>query len=924
MRFEHWLYTIPLRFRSLFRRNQIEKELDEELQFHLEQRIQLEMAAGQTRERARSTALRAMEGIEQRKEECRDMRRLAPFNNLQGDLRYALRALKNNPGFAATAMITLAIGIGANTAIFSLIDTVMLKLLPVKTPEQLFLVGNDRRHTSMTWNYPDYRAMRQNNSVFEGLAGYSLNLESLGIQTSSGAGLGAELSHGIFVSGNYFEVLGVSPALGRVFNAGDDRAPGTSPYAVLSYEYWQSRFDGDAQIIGRRLRVNGYPLTVIGVAPHGFDGINIAYKPSFFLPIMMRSEVLRIPYITWDDRHYWWLAAIGRIKPGVNLKTAESELFNICRRQTAAEASNLADASSANAADKIVLEPAARGLSFQAAELKKPLLILFVIVGLVLVIACANMANLMIARGAARQREIAVRLAIGAVRSRVISQLLTESLLIAVLGGAAGILVALVGIHVLLHFLPQSGAEPLAGINPSIDWLVLAFTTTVSILTGLLFGIAPAWQSTRPDLLPSIKEDVPASTGTRRFTIRKGLVILQVGLSLPLLVVASLFARTLGNLRELNPGFAAKNVYIASVDPTRFGLKGQRAREFYDQLCERTAALPGVRVASLAFITPLTGSSWDGSVTVEGYSWKPGQRNNTFLNAVGPRYFEAMGTPFRLGRDFTQQDNPATAIEVPARIVPGMKLDDPPGRHVAIVNETFARHFFGDHGPLGMHATLGGPYTGSYEIVGVVKDAHYSDLRSVADPMMFLPVWRSPVMQRVLVIRSNQPASQLATLLVREIHKLDPVIPLLNLRLFERDVDQSILVERLVATLSGFFALLAVLLCAVGLYGVVAYTVTRRTREIGIRLALGAGRQSVLLLVLADVVAMVLIGAAIGTSIAMLATRTVVGMLYDVAATDPISMIAAAACLLTAAVVASVLPARRAAAVDPLTALRYE
>ncbi len=924
MQFEKWLYTIPLRLRSLFRRNQMEQELDEELHFHLEQRIAQEIARGRTPEQARYAALRAMEGVEQQKEQCRDMRRLNVFDDLQRNLRYALRALKRSPGFVATTVITLALGIGANTAIFSLVDTVMLKLLPVKAPEQLYFVGHTPQRVSMTWNYPDYRAMRDHNTVFTGLAGYSLGLEPVGVQAGSAGGEPTELSSGIFVSGNYFDVLGVSPALGRVFNAADDRAPGGSPYVVLSYTYWQSHFNRDAQAIGRKLRINGYPFTVIGVAARGFAGADVAFKPDLFVPIMMRSDVIHIPFERWNDRHNWWMAAIGRLKPGVGIKQAEGELFAICKDQESAERRSLANPKWANTADQVVLAPAARGFSYLADQLKKPLLILFIVVALVLLIACANVANLMLARGAARQREIAVRLALGASRVRVISQLLTESMMIAFLGGVSGILIALVGIHVLLRFVPETGSELVTGINATLDWRVLVFTVTVCVLTGLLFGAAPAWQSTRPDLIPSLKEDVPGSTGSRRFTLRKGLVILQVGLSLPLLVGAGLFVRTLGNLRERDTGFAAKNVFVASVDPTRFGYKGQRTRDFYDRLCARLAALPGVRSASLALITPLTGSSWNGDITVEGYAPKPGEKDNIFFDAVGPRYFETLGTPVLLGREFTQQDNPATAIEIPSHIVPGQQLPDPPGRHVAIVNETFARHFFGDRSAIGMHVAMGGPFHSSYEIVGVVKDARYFSVRNAAEPMMFIPVWRRFAEQRELVIRTAGSAPQLTTSVRRAIHELDPVIPLLNIRTLEHDVDESILVERLIATLSGFFGVLALLLSAVGLYGVVAYTVTRRTREIGIRIAVGASRGSVLGLVFRDVIAMILIGAIIGTLAAFVATRAVGSILYGVRPDDPLTIAAAGLSLVTAAMIASFIPARRAGRIDPISALRYE
>ena len=925
MRLEHWFYTIPLRIRSLFRRRQIEQELDEELQIHLVQQIQHEMSHGATAGEARYAALRAMGGLEQRKEECRDLRRMNIVDDLRRNFQYSARALKRSPGFAVVAIITLALGIGANTAIFSLVDAVMLKMLPVKSPEQLYLVGHKREGMSMSWDYPDYRAMRDHNTSFAGLAGYSLGLEPVGVQSGYTAGSATDLSHGIYVSGNYFDVLGVVPVLGRVFNAADDRAPGVSPYVVLSYAYWRSHFNGDTQVVGRKLSLDGYPFTVIGVAPAGFIGADIALKPDLFIPIMMRSEVKHVAFASWNDRHAWWMAAIGRLKPDTGLKKAEDQLFAIYRGQALAEDQGLFNLKSANMEDRIVLTPAARGFSYMADQLKKPLLILFVIVALVLLIACANVANLMLARAATRQREIAVRLAVGASRWRVISQLLTESMLLALLGGLSGIVVALIGIRVLLRFTPHPGYQ-LSSIDATLDWRALAFAFTACLLTGLLFGIVPAWQSTRPDLVPALKTETSGLSGGSRFTLRRGLVILQVALSLPLLWGASLFVRTLGNLRELDTGFSPENVFIASVDPSAFGYKSQQTLDFYNRLNARVSGLPGVRATSLALLTPLTGSSWDGTASVEGYTGKHGERNGILLNAVGPRYFETLGTSITLGRDFTGFDNPAMAIELPDHPTPQMKLRDPPGHHVAIVNEIFARRFFADRRAIGKHVALEGPFRTAepYEVVGVVKDARYSTMREAAEPMIFLPVWRRFAAQTELLIRTAGPTPQLAAELRGEIQKLDPVIPLLNLRTVKQDVDESILVERLVATLSGFFGALALLLSALGLYGVVAYTVTQRTREIGIRMAIGAERKSVLWLVIKDVVVMVLIGTVIGVCVAFMTNRAIAGILFGVSATDPASAMAAGCCLAAAAIVASFLPARRAAQIEPTAALRSE
>src|SRR5579884_1653739 len=551
MRLEHWLYTIPLRLRSLFRQSQVERELAEEFEFHLEQRIASEIASGATPEQARYTALQAMQGIEQHKEDCRDMRRLNWVENLMRDLQYALRALAKTPAFTAVTVATLALGIVANTAIFSFVDTVLLKLLPVKDPLQLYLVAYHPAKPHTTWNYPDYVAMRNHNTQFTGLAAYSLSLSTFGLQTAASTQQAAEITYGIFVSGNYFDVLGATPALGRLFDAQDDRAPGAAPYIVLSYSYWQSRFSGDTHVIGRKLWINGYPLFVVGVAAPGFTGADVAFRPDVFIPIMMRGQVMHFPFERWNNRKNWWMAIIGRLKPGASIRKAEGELFAVCKDQEAAERRTTSDPRWISTAEQIVLQPGARGYSYLADTLHKPLLILFVIVGLVLLIACANIANLMLARGAARQREIAVRLTLGASRGRIVSQLLTESVLIAVLGGLAGLVFALLGTRVLASFVQEMSWAPVMGIRAAVDARVFGFTLAICILTGLLFGIAPALQSTRPDLVPALKEDVPGSTGSSRVTLRKALVVFQVGLSLPLLTGAALFARTLGNFRAL-------------------------------------------------------------------------------------------------------------------------------------------------------------------------------------------------------------------------------------------------------------------------------------------------------------------------------------------------------------------------------------
>ncbi len=833
--------------------------------------------------------------------------------------------VRKTPGASSVAVLSLALGIGANTAIFSLVNAVLMKMLPVKAPQQLFLIGTRGKRLNMSWNYPDYRAMSDHNTVFDGLAAYSLGLQAIGVQSDNGAGQATELAYGTQVSGNYFNVLGVSPAAGRLFSAAEDRAPDAAPYAILSYDYWQRRFAGNPDAIGRKLLLNGYPFTVIGVAARGFAGTDVAFKPDLFVPIMMRSALLHVPFTMWNGRHMWWMGAIGRLRSGASLKKAEGELYSICKDQEAAERRTVSEARLANKAQQIALVPAGHGYSFIGDELRKPLLVLFAVVALVLLIACANVANLMLARGAAREREIAVRLAVGASRWRITSELFAESVFIAALGGIGGVLISLVGVRVLMRFAPHPGYAPVS-IDAPVDWRVLAFTMAVSILCGVLFGIAPALRSSRPDLLPALKEDVPGSTGASRLTLRRALVVAQVALSLLLLVGAGLFIRTLGNLRALDPGFAPEQVVVAEVDPTRFGYKGQRTRDFYEALAARAARLPGVRSASLTRIAPLSNSMWNGSVAVEGYTWKPEEKKYVYFDAVGPGYFATIGTPVILGREFDERDNPITTLEMPDRFVPGQERPEAPGPRTAIVNEAFARHFFGGRNPLGMHVALDEQYRAEklYEIAGVVKDARYFNVRDKVEPMIFVPIWRQSAGSCSLVLRTSTGTAGIAAALRREIGALDPVIPLLNLRTLQNNLDQNILAERLIATLSGFFGALGLLISAVGLYGVISYAVTRRTREIGIRVALGARRGAVLWLVFRDALIMVAIGAVFGIAGSFAATRLVKAFLYGVGAQDVGNLFIAALILAAAAMIACLVPARRATKVDPMVALRYE
>ncbi len=837
---------------------------------------------------------------------------------LASDLRFAARMIRKTPGASAVAVLSLALGIGANTAIFSLVDAMLLKLLPVRSPQELFILSMGRDGTNTYWNYPDYAAMRDRNTVFTGLAMTGGGLTPLGMQTAQHpAGAATELIQGLVVSGNYFQVLGVEPAVGRLFTGEEDRAPSAAPYVILNYDYWRSRFRGDPAILGQTLRLNGYPMTVVGVARRGFRSTDVSVGPDVYFPLMMRGEVLGNPFARWNNRHNFWLNAVGRIRPGASIPQGEGELTAIFKSQEEAERRTAANQRDVNAASPVHLVPAARGYSYTRNRLEKPLLIVMVVVGLVLLIACANVANLMLARGAARQREIAVRLAVGASRGRLTAQLLTESLALAVIGGVAGLAVSYVGVQALLEFMPQSGyTKATLAVVP--DWRLFAFTAAVSLLTGVLFGLVPALQSTKPSLTLALKDGTPGA-GSSRFGLRNALVVTQVALSLLLVIGAGLFTRSMDQLRSIEPGFRRDHATVVTVDPTRSGYNPPRTRDFYQRLLEATSRTPGVLSASLGRITPLGGARWNGDFTVEGYTWKPTDKfKHVDMNAVGPRFFETMGIPVLAGREFRDEDSPATTEAAPS-------ASDPAPRFT-IVNESFARRFFEGRNPIGGRLCFEEKYdpARAYEVVGVVGDVHYFGLRDATEPMAYLPVWKVRADTRALVIRTSDNAGGVLDAVRRHVAAIDPTIPVVGAQTIEQYIDNSILVDRLLATLSGFFGLLALLLAAVGLYGVISYAVTRRTREIGVRMALGAERGSVLWLVARYAGGLVLAGAAIGIPAALALSKFVKSFLFGIGAQDTLAIVGATATLLAAAAVAAFLPARRATNVDPIVALRHE
>jgi putative ABC transport system permease protein len=854
---------------------------------------------------------------------------------LTQDLRYAFRTFVQNPAFAAVAILSLALGIGANTAIFSVVDAVLLKWLPVSSPQELVIVARNPKQPSVGLNYPDYEYIRDHNKAFSGVlvyggggSGFSLTVPDEGAQGTS------QLVPSILVSGNYFDVLGVKPAIGRLFTPDDNKTAGAHPVAILSYDFWKTRFGGDSRILGRKITVNGSPFSIIGVTRQGFTGAQIGTTPALYLPVMMLQQV-NANARNWNSRHYWWLTPIARLKPGVSLQqaTAEAEvLFKQIDQNDPERRPTPTYDKEREIRNRAIILPGSGGYSNLRNRFSKPLIVLLVVVGLVLLIACANVANLLLARAASRQKEIAIRVAIGAGRRRLISQLVTEAVVLSVLGGLAGMAFAYWSVKVLLGLLPQ-GTFPI-NLNLSPDLRLLAFSFGVSLLTGLLCGILPALRATRPDVVTALKNDSSAAGtvlsrfGLARLDLRKSLVVVQVALSLLLLVGAGLFVRSLENLRDIDPGFLRENVLMVGTGAGSIGYKGQRIRTFEERLRDAAARLPGVRVASLAMITPLQGSRWNGDVSIQGYQWKPDEKPYLDMNAVSAGYFETLGIPIIEGRDFTDRDNPAVSADPREKpLPPGEKPPEPPGPpKVAIVNQAMAKRFFPNESALGKRFSNSDKFKleDSFEIVGVVRDTRYFGLKENVESMIYFPIWQQGAGDRMLCIRSASDPRQLYDAIRREVRNLDSAIPVLNTFTMDEQVNNNVSQERLIATLSGFFGVLALLLAAVGLYGLMAHTATRRTREIGIRMALGAPRTTVLWLILRDGILLVAIGAIIGVPIAISLTRFVASFLYGLTARDPATIVFSTLLLALVTALASFLPARRASKVDPMIALRYE
>ncbi len=841
------------------------------------------------------------------------------------DFGYALRTLRRSRGFAAVAALTLALGIGANTAIFTLLDQVLLRLLPVKNPQQLVLLTMRGRHYGNNWggnaiSYPMYRDFQDHNEVFSGMFCRFPEHVSMTFGGQSER-VAAEL-----VSGTYFSVLGVGTAVGRAFTPEDDRVPNGHPLAMLSYDFWKQRFGGDSQIVGKTILVNNHQMTIIGVAQAGFDGVELGHATKIFVPVMMEQEIIIGPMKMLTDRRSRWVNAFGRLKPGVTETKAKASLQPFMHSMLEMEVKEAAFRN-ASAYDReqflkcwIDVLPGSQGRASLRRELRTPLWVLMATTGMVLLIACANIANLLLARATGRQKEIAVRLAMGATRGRIVGQLLIETLSLSALGGILGLALAFWGDKALMAvYLPSDSGN--LNISTAPDLRILAFTLAVTVVTGVIFGLAPALQSTRPDVGRTLKDQAGAVVGGGHGRLRNALVVTQVAVSLLLLIGAGLFLRSLKNLSNLGTGFPAERLVGFNIDPSLSGYTPQQLNTFYQQLTDSLGAIPGVQSVAVASMRIMENDEWDSGLTAEGYSpTKPDDHPQAYMNQIGPGYFATLGVPIVAGRDFRLTDN-----RVVKRAGATDEFDTTPT--TVIINEKFAQRFFAGRNPVGMHLGFGtdpGTHT-DMEIIGVVKDIKYTNLRDEIPIQAYVPYMNSPYLGGMTTyVRTAGEPNQLMSSVRAKMRELDANVPIYAMRTMDEQISNSLSTERMIASLSTVFGFVATVLAIIGLYGVMSYSVAQRTREIGIRIALGAEQGKVIGMVMREVVTLIMIGVGVGVPAALVLTRVVKSQLYGLEAHDPWTLGLATGLLAMVACAAGYVPALRASRVDPMKALRYE
>jgi predicted permease len=915
------LRNIASGLRSLFQKKHVEEELDEELNGFLEMAAEEKIKQGMTRKQALRAVRLERGSLDISKEVVRSGGWESVVDALWRDLLFAARMLRKSPGFTATAVLTLALGIGANTSIFTLLNAVMLQSIPVRHPEELVVLRWSVRelpeesnigtssygdclwvpgvHQSCSFSYPMYKAILARTNVFSS----ALAMAGAGQLDMSGNGP-ASLAGGELVSGNYFDTLGVSSALGRTLAPSDDQ-PGATPVVALSYAYWQRAFGSAPEAVGKTIRLNGALFTIVGVIDRRFTRLTPGKSHDLWVPLSQAASLKPSGDDhgrTDEDVTNWWLAIVGRLNPGVSIAQAHAATSLVFRNEVLHGAKPLLKEVDE---PQLALLPAQKGLVGFRQFYDKPIYILTVAVGIVLLIACANIAALLLARATTREKEMAVRLALGSGRARIIRQLLTESLLLSSAGAAVGIVLADWGAQALAAFISKNAYSTLF-IDTRPAARILGFTLGIALLTGILFGIAPAFRGSRINVAPALKESAASSDAAKvpghRFGLGSALIVAQVALSVVVLTGAGLLVRTLTNLRNIDPGFDTHNVLLFGINPKLAGYNEARIQTLYSELQTRLASIPGVISASYSGDTLLSAGLWTSGVHIEGQPEKTTVETNMF--SVGPEFFETMRLPLVNGRTFAASDLRSTQA-------------------VAIVNRTFVRRFLEGKNSIGVHlggTTLSGNKV-EREIVGLVADAKYDELRKPVEPTVYIPLQDG---QAYFAVRTSTTPEALIPEVRRVVASFDENLPLFDVRTQTHTIDRLLFNERLVAQLSSLFGGLALILACVGLYGLLSYEVARRTREIGIRTALGAQRREIFRLVLSQGLILAVAGALVGIGAAIGVTRYLGSLLYGVRATDPATFVIIAFLLIAVAVLACYIPSRRATRVDPMVALRYE
>jgi len=878
------------RFAALFRRRRLEDDLDEELRSHLEMAVELNLRKGMKAEDARREALRSFGGIEQTKEIYRDQRGLHMIETTLQDLRFGLRMLRRSPGFSVLAILCLTLGIGANAAVFSWVEGILFRPYPAVThQERLVAIGGTTRGEAggnpLSW--PDFLDLQRSCTLCDTLFVSKITGTTLSI------GDRAEVTTGSIVSANYFDAVGVHPLLGRGFLPGEDTGQSAHPVAVISYQLWQGRFKGDPQIVGKTQRLNGVVHTIVGVAPEGFFGTFVGWGMQFWVPASM-EDIFEAGGYKLEDRGARWIEAYARLKPGVTLQQAQQEAAAISGRLEA-------EYPTTNRGRAIQLWPLWQTPFNNARTLLPTLEIMLAVVVFVLLIACANVGNLLLVRSFARRHEMTVRLAIGAGRGRLLKQLFTEGLILSAFGAAGGLLVAYWCRHALVLLFPARGGVSMH-LPGEIDWRVLALSAAVSVVATLLLGLVPAMQTSKIDLTDALKAESSGVVGARgRAWVRSGLVVTQVSLSFVLLVGAGLLLQSLQKIRNTSPGFSTRDVLDTAVSLVSAGYDGPRAQSFQDELLLRVKALPGVESAAFARMTPLSYGSYSSTpIAVDGYQLLPEEQPTVEYNEVGPGYFATIGIPLLSGREFT-------------------RADDEKAAPVSIVNETMATRYWRGRNPIGERVQVKGRWM---QIVGVAKESKYQSVREAPKPFFYVPLRQNFSRSAGLFIRTALSPQTMAAALSREVHGLDGNLALYEVITLQEQVDRSTSPQMVAVTLVGTLGGLALLLAAIGLYGVMSYAVSQNTRELGLRMALGADASNLLRLVMSRGLVLTAGGVLLGAAVALALTRLLGNLLYKVSPRDPLVFGSTLAVMTIASLAACFLPAWRATRTDPARALR--